>query len=155
MPLLSYWHFSFTVADLDRSVDFYSDMLGMELIHIGEGKGEHLSRLVGKPDAHVRQATLRIPAMPQAPSNHLLALVQYLNPRGEPIDTSNERPGTSHLAFQVEDLRGEYARLSALGVPFKSEPLKIDQERWKGGWIVYLEDPDGIDLEMIEMPSGS
>jgi lactoylglutathione lyase len=52
MSVRAIWHFSFHVADLGRSVAFYTDLIGMDLIHRQEQENEYTSLLVGYPEAH-------------------------------------------------------------------------------------------------------
>jgi catechol 2,3-dioxygenase-like lactoylglutathione lyase family enzyme len=49
--LAAIWHASFHVADLERSVAFYRDVIGMELVHEQEQANEYTRALVGYPDA--------------------------------------------------------------------------------------------------------
>ncbi len=150
--LISYWHFSFTVADLERSVAFYTDVLGMKLVHRQEQANEYTAKLVAYENAHLKVAQLTVEAMPGARSGHLLELVEYVHPRCEPTDTATCRPGSAHLAFQVEDAWQEYERMKALGVRFKSEPNAITAGINKGGFTCYFLDPDDITLEIIQAP---
>ncbi len=69
-------HTGYTVSDLDRSLQFYQDLLGCELLGIQERNGGYLGAIVGYPDAHVRMAHLRA-----AGSQHIIELFQYLAPR--------------------------------------------------------------------------
>jgi catechol 2,3-dioxygenase-like lactoylglutathione lyase family enzyme len=150
--LISYWHFSFTVANLERSIDFYTNVIGMKLVHTQEQQNEYTSRLVAYENAHLKVAQLSIEAMNQARSGHLLELVEYVNPRCEPTDTATCRPGSAHLAFQVEDIHADYERMKALGVRFKSPPNAITAGINKGGFTCYFLDPDDITLEIIQAP---
>lgn len=153
MGLIAYWHFSFTVADLERSIDFYTQVIGMELVHRQEQANEYTSRLVAYENAHLKVAQLAIPAMNQARSGHLLELVEYVNPRCDPTDTATCRPGSAHLAFQVEDIHTVYERMVSLGVRFKSPPNAITAGRNRGGFTCYFLDPDDITLEIIQAPA--
>ncbi|GAB4550259.1 MAG: hypothetical protein OHK0023_15910 [Anaerolineae bacterium] len=150
--LLAYWHFSFTVADIERSVDFYTRVIGMELVHRQEQANEYTARLVAYPNAHLKVAQLHIPSLTKQRSGHLLELVEYVNPRCEPTDTATCRPGSAHLAFQVQDAWAEYHRMVGLGVRFKSEPNAITAGINKGGFTCYFLDPDDITLEIIQAP---
>src|SRR5512144_2528969 len=94
------WHFSFTVADIDRSVDFYRDVLGLELMHRQEQSNAYTRKFVGYPEAHLRVAQFRIHGVPTGRSGHMLELVQYVAPLGQPVDTQTKNPGTAHLAFE-------------------------------------------------------
>lgn len=146
------WHFSFTVADLDRSVDFYSRVLGLELVHRQEQSNAYTAALVGFQDASLRIAQLRVPGQPRGSSSHDLELVEYVEPRGTPHGGGRNRPGASHLAFTVEDAVAEYDRLLGEGVRFVSAPQAITAGVNKGGYTCYFQDPDEITLELVQPP---
>ena len=96
------WHFSFTVSDLERSIAFYCNLLGMRLMHRQEQANEYTARLVGYKDASLKIAQLTIDGLPATRSGHLLELVEYVHPDCEPTDTAICRPGTAHMAFEVK-----------------------------------------------------
>src|SRR5918911_1449477 len=104
------WHFSFTVADLDRSIEFYRDLLGFELIHTQEQANEYTRGLVGYPDADLRVAQFVIPGQPRGISSHDLELVEYRQPRGTRGDINICNPGAAHLAMVVDDIQEQYER---------------------------------------------
>ena len=141
-------HAGITVSDLDRSIAFYRDVLGCELVVRQEKQGGYLAAIVGHPDAHLRMARLRLPG-----SEHLIELFQYLAPTGQPVEIRPWNVGTSHLCFRVDDLRSLHARLVARGVDgFVGEPVEIDTGANAGGRSVYLRDPDGLIVELFEAP---
>ena len=142
-------HTGYTVDDLDRSLAFYRDLLGMEVVAQQEKQGGYLAAIVGYPDAHVRMAHLRVPG-----GEHVLELFEYLAPAGasarplEPRDT-----GTQHLCFAVTDLDALYARLREAGVDsFVSPPVEVDTGVNAGARALYLRDPDGIPVELFQAP---
>ncbi|MFF5265073.1 VOC family protein [Actinomadura viridis] len=146
------WHFSFHVADLDRSVAFYRDVLGMELVHVQEQANAYTRSLVGYPDAHLRVAQLAVPGRGEQVSTHDLELVEYVVPRGERQDPARHHPGAAHMAFAVPDIEAEHARLTALGVRFVSPPNHITAGVNTGGAACYFLDPDDITLELVQPP---
>lgn len=155
MAPISYFHFSFTVSDLERSIAFYRDLLGLKLVHRMVHDQKYTSSQIGFKDALLKVALFNVADMPQgsSPSGHVLELIEYVNPRGEPLDAATNRPGAAHLALQVDDLTAEFARLKAASVQFRSEaPVPITHGRHSGGLTCYLLDPDGITLELIELP---
>lgn len=155
MPFLSYFHFSFTVADIERSVEFYRDTLGLTLVHRMVHDQKYTSTQIGFSNALLKVALFTLADMPQgqSPSGHFLELIEYASPRGEPTDTATNRPGAAHLALQVADIHSEFERLKAAGVRFKSDaPVKITHGRHTGGWTCYFLDPDDITLEMVQLP---
>jgi catechol 2,3-dioxygenase-like lactoylglutathione lyase family enzyme len=150
--IINTWHFSFTVADIEQSIAFYRDILGLELVHRQEQSNAYTRKFVGYPDAHLKVAQFRIRGRSENRSGHLLELVQYVAPKGQKVDTRTPNPGTAHLAFEVDDLQAEYQRLVQHGVRFRSEPVAIEAGINKGGFTVYFLDPDEITLEMIQPP---
>lgn len=141
-------HTGYTVSDLDRSVAFYRDLLGCEVIATQEKEGGYLAAIVGYPDAHVRMAHLRVPG-----GEHVLELFQYLAPPGEKADVEPRNVGASHICFVVEDLASVYEALVERGVTsFVSSPVEVDTGINRGGFGVYLRDPDGITVELFQPP---
>jgi catechol 2,3-dioxygenase-like lactoylglutathione lyase family enzyme len=153
--IIDTWHFSFTVSDIEQSIAFYRDILGLELVHRQEQSNAYTRRFVGYPDAHLKVAQFHIQGKTGVRSGHLLELVQYVAPKGQKVDTRTPNPGTAHLAFEVDDLQAEYRRLVEHGVRFRSEPVAIEAGINKGGYTVYFLDPDDITLEMVQPPPRS
>ncbi|NDJ61005.1 MAG: hypothetical protein GYB67_07760 [Chloroflexi bacterium] len=152
MSLLAYWHFSFTVSDIERAIDFYGGVLGMKLVHTQEQANEYTAKLVGYENAHLKVAQLAIDGFDSPRSGHMLELVEYVNPDCAPTDTATCRPGSAHMAFQVDDIFAEYERMTALGVRFKSAPNAITAGINQGGYTCYFLDPDDITLEIMQAP---
>ena len=148
--MLSTAHVSFTVEDLDRSLGFYRDTLGMGLVGRMERVGEDISRIVAFEDAHLRIAFLELPGG----GGMLLELIEYVSPRGRPADRSTCNPGSAHICFNVEEIHLVYETLRGRGVHFKSEPVAILTGVNKGGYAVYFVDPDGNTLELVQRPLG-
>ncbi len=141
-------HTSFTVSDLERSVGFYRDLLGLEVFGEGERHGGYFGRIVGYPDADARVALVR----PRG-SNHHIELFQYISPEPTTADLEPRLVGVTHVCLTVDDLDGLYARLLEAGVDtFVSPPVAIDGGANSGGSALYLRDPDGIILELFQPP---
>jgi catechol 2,3-dioxygenase-like lactoylglutathione lyase family enzyme len=142
-------HTGYTVSDLDRSVAFYRDLLGCEVIATQEKRGGYLAAIVGYPDAHVRMAHLRLPD-----GEHVLELFEYLAPAGSRADVEPRNVGASHLCLVVDDLQALYERLRERGVDsFVSPPVDVDTGINTGGRGLYLRDPDGITVELFQPPA--
>src|SRR5438132_7860553 len=123
--LIAYWHFSFTVSDIERSVDFYTRIVGMELVHRQEQHNEYTARLVAFDNAHLKVAQLTIPGLHKQRSGHLLELVEYVQPQCAPTDTARCGPGSAPLAFQGQDGVAGYRRLKGLRARCKSAPQRL------------------------------
>jgi lactoylglutathione lyase len=142
-------HTSFTVSNLERSLEFYRDLLGCEVIATQEKQGGYLAAIVGDPRAHVRMAHLRAPG-----SEHVIELFEYLAPEGVRADVQPWSVGASHLCFIVTDLPALYKTLVKKGVSsFVSPPVEVDTGINTGGYALYVRDPDGINVELFQLPA--
>ena len=137
-------HMSFTVSNVDASVRFYHELLGLEIVSVAERSPEFSARATGIPGAHLKIAYLKM-------GNCAVELVQYLSGQGKRIDTTTSNVGSAHICFTVSRFHGMVQRLREKGVRFVSEPAEIPAGPNKGRHMVYLKDPDGNTLEFIEV----
>ncbi len=138
-------HTGFTVRSLDRSIAFYRDTLGFDLVFRWNPRAPYIGELLGYPDVDLHSAILRIPN-----SDVFLELLEY---RGIPQvsnDMSNGNVGNGHIAFFVDELEPLYARLTAQGVKSVSPPVTPTIGPNQGGRAVYMIDPDGFRIELVE-----
>ena len=153
-------HHSFTVSDMDRSLQFYRDLLGLELIQDAvRADLKAYDRIVGYPKVELRIVMLRVPlsrrtgeGRGEGESDFILELIEYRNPRAQIRELQNYYVGASHVCFLVDDIQAEYKRLSAAGVRFNSPPVEIVRDGRRMGAALYLFDPDGITVE-LEQPA--
>jgi catechol 2,3-dioxygenase-like lactoylglutathione lyase family enzyme len=143
-------HFSFTVSDIDRSVQWYTEVLGMELVHRQRQENAYTPILVGIPDAVLEVAQLKLPGIDARFSTHMLELIQYVTPDGGTRDLPTNQVGVAHLALLVNDIFRRYERMRAAGVVFRNPPVEITEGANAGGYACYLHDPDGITLELLQ-----
>jgi catechol 2,3-dioxygenase-like lactoylglutathione lyase family enzyme len=145
-------HLGLTVADIERSIVFYRDTLGMTLHrrrpHVDN---DYVALQTGYPGVVLNVASFKI----SPDSLQSLEVVQYMNHAGPPAGTETNRPGNSHLCLTVDDLEASYADLKAKGVRFKSEPVTITAGPNTGGLVVYFYDPDGYTLELFQPPQST
>ena len=138
-------HFGIQVADLERSIAFYRDLLGLELIARWVRDQPYIQELVGYPGVELNVAVFRFPN-----SESFLEVLEYRNVEKTPIDTANANPGTAHLCVYVPDLDSLHARLDASGVQFVSGIKSPTVGPNSGAKVVYMIDPDGIRIELLE-----
>jgi catechol 2,3-dioxygenase-like lactoylglutathione lyase family enzyme len=139
-------HVGVTVAQLERSLAFYRDLLGFRVIGISDD--EDIGAIVGIPGARARIADL------DAGNGQILELAEY-DPasRGEP-GRGPHTAGSCHLSFQVGNLRSALSHLAAAGVTPIGETALLEGEGvWQGCTIVYVRDPDRVTIELIQLPS--
>ena len=134
-------HTGFVVKDLDKSVDFYQNVVGLKVVATREREGWPISQVVGYENSHIKVALLG------KGDGHLVELVQYIHPTGSERP-SNERNtlGATHLAFDVEDIGRTYQHLISHGAQSLNPPVEVAP----GRTVCYLQDPDGNWIELIE-----
>jgi lactoylglutathione lyase len=138
-------HTGLQVESLDRSVAFYRDLLGFEEVFRWNPQAPYIGELVGYPDVDLHAAILRMPG-----SDTFLELLEYRNVGRKAVDTATANPGTAHIAFFVDDLDSLYDQLNERGVGSVSKPVTPTIGPNKGGRAVYMVDPDGIRVELIQ-----
>ena len=144
-------HFSFTVSDIERSIDWYTRVLGLELVHRQRQENAYTPILVGIPGAVLEVAQFAVPGVPPARSTHMLELVEYVTPNGPPLgELSPASVGCAHLALLVTDIHARHARMVEQGVVFRNPPVEITEGANAGGFACYFHDPDGITLELLQ-----
>jgi lactoylglutathione lyase len=118
-----YLHTRFRVSDMDKSISFYQDVLGMEVIE--QKTSPRGSKLVFLkfPDM---DCELELCSFPDSGSVHV------------PEDLV-------HLAFEVDDLEVCIEKLNAAGVPITEGPLETSN----GTKFIFTEDPDKYEIELM------
>jgi catechol 2,3-dioxygenase-like lactoylglutathione lyase family enzyme len=140
-------HVGITVKDLDASIRFYHDVLGLPFANEPSPwfEGEELGPAVGVPGAALRQVSLLL-------GDTVFELLEYSRPpsqTSEPLGSNSL--GASHVAFHVDDIEATKAELEAKGIEFYS-PVNVVDEGVLAGWRwVYFNDPDGYPLELVEV----
>lgn len=139
-------HHGFTVSDLDRSVSFYRNLLGMELVRVSERRDmPSYDTILGYDQVHLNIAILRHPV-----NEFILELVQYVHPEVEERPQGNRYLGASHVAFEVDDVDAMYAQLKEAGFGSINPPTDVDRDGVVVARAMYALDPDGISIEMFQ-----
>ena len=93
-------HVSVTSGDLDRSLAFYRDLLGLALRARGDGLGAEELEITGVADASVRWADLELP------HGQVLELIEYVDPAWHTEHGPNPNdPGATHISLRVRTSR--------------------------------------------------
>ena len=139
-----------TVSNLDRSVEFYSQVLSFEKVSEVEVSGSEYDRLQGVFGLRMRIARLQL-------GDEHIELTEYLTPKGRPIPVdsrSNDR-WFQHIAIIVRDMDRAYHWLRENRVEHVSpEPQRLPEWNPNAGGIraFYFRDPDDHPLEILQFP---
>ena len=143
MTFLKIRHIGLVVHDLENSLNFYRDLLGLTILVRAKEEGIFIEKLVGIPGVSLEWVKLKLP------DDSIIELLQYhSHPDQNPIDnTLSNKLGCSHVAFTVDNLEKVYSKLRDKGIHCNSEPLISPDGKAK---VLYCHDPDGIILELVE-----
>ena len=148
MELRAVHHVGLVVTNLDRSIYFYHDLLGLRFANEPTGwiSGPELEKGVGVPGASLRQVSMWVGPASQ------MELIEYGNrPADSVAPIPNNYLGAAHVCFLVEDIRASKAELEGKGVVFYSDVNVVDDGPLAGWRWCYFSDPDGLTLELVEI----
>ena len=145
MAITALAHTSFTVADMEASLAFWTGPLGFELWTRDPWDSQALRKSVGVPGVAMDIAILK-------GHGYEIELIACGESADEALNVQPNRPGASHLAFLCDDIAATTAQLLAAGASAQGEIAWIEDDPKQAGWAVYLRDPNGIILELIEVP---
>jgi len=141
-------HFGITCANADRSIAFYCDLFGMTLIAEREvPRGGFVQDVTGVQGARVRLVHLQGYGVN-------VELLEYIEPLGDTRAREFNHAGSAHLCFIADDLDATCTALAAKGVTIRSRngaPVNVVGGPNDGGKGLYVEDPDGNGVEIIQL----
>lgn len=147
MDLVASHHVGLIVSNMERSLDFYCNRLGMRIKLQREITTPWVGAVNGIPGAHLKVAFLEA-------YGSTIELLEYVKPTVAAIPSVANRPGTAHLTFLVDDMDKAFKELSAQGVPFVSAPQTNTEGPNAGSRVVFILDPDNIRIELVQPAPG-
>jgi len=121
-------HTRMRVSDMDQTINFYTNVLGLEV----------LERKVSPRGSHL--AFLKVPN-----SEELIELCSF-----PPSGLVTVQEDLVHLAFQVENLDDTIEQLNAKQIRITDGPTTTSS----GSRFIFIDAPDGYEVELIERPPG-
>ena len=143
---LSTHHVNYVVSDLDKTIPFYRDLLGFKLVQdvIRENLPSY-DEILGHPDVKLRVALFQLPG-----AAVFLELFQCFSPALVRQPVGYHYLGSSHIAYEVDDIDTEYQRITAAGFSFINEPVDVMRDGKFVARTAYFRDPDGIVIELFQ-----
>jgi len=130
-------HVGLSVADLDRSIAFYSGVFGFterNRLAIPDGVASRLLRVAEPVGLTAVYLTL---------GDAVLELLHFDRPGNEPRrDRHLTEPGLTHVSLTVDDVAAACVRVAELGG-------EVLEDTDMGGFAVLVRDPDGQILELL------
>lgn len=147
-------HIGIPVSNLGDSVAWYSKVLGVVSAEIEvDAAGDYLEPVLQVPDPALRAAFVKVG------DDTMLELIEFERPTSKPFEGRNCDIGVMHLCFEVDDIDQAFAELQEAGVSINCPPIEVPQGDGEdeasplaGCKFCYFRDPDGIQLELFELP---
>ncbi|MCE2391671.1 MAG: VOC family protein [Proteobacteria bacterium] len=141
--LRTFCHVTLRVSDMEKSLAFYRDVVGLQVIFDVELDGEGLDSITGIAGSKGRMVGT------VAPGGTMVEMVSGVYP--EPADGSPRGAGDSVIfSLSVEDVERAHEAFVAAGIEPLQRPAEIDGTR-----MFFVLDPDGRRVEFVEYPGGA
>jgi catechol 2,3-dioxygenase-like lactoylglutathione lyase family enzyme len=141
-------HTGITVSNLERSLEFWQNVLGFEFSHRAHQTSEMASEITGVTGAEIKLGVVK------APGGHKIELLEYLAPpdRKQHVDLRPCDVGSVHVALAVDNLDAVLEKTAASGWKAAGKPQTLKTGPNAGKRVVYVRDPDGTTIEFMQMP---
>ena len=149
MTITGMHHCSFVVTDIEKTVDFYTRLVGLELVSRARNVSDGLGTALGVKQ---RDAKLEIAFMRAGET--LIEFIEYVDPKSKPCPKDPSVAGTGHICFKVDNIDKTKKRLEDAGIRFNSAPGVSKEVPGKVFKWCYFRDYDGITMELVEETGG-
>src|ERR1700736_2572351 len=142
-------HTGITVSNLERSLEFWQNVLGFEFSHRAHQTSEMAGEITGVAGAEIKIAVVK------APGGHKIELLEYLAPpdRKQHVYLRPCDVGHVHIALTVDDLDAVLQKIAASGWKAAGKPQTLRSGPNAGKRVVYVRDPDGTTIEFMQQPN--
>ena len=143
------YHAGLTVSDLERSIAFYRDVLGLEFQGEIFMEGEETDKMFHRVNCKARVAYLNGSKAVEAPP---VELIQFVNNEVKKVPSDLFTTSISEVCFYTDDIDSAYKHLVDNNEECLSEPQYFDfrADGFGESRAFYFRDPDGIILEMMQ-----
>ncbi len=141
-------HIGITVNNLEKTVNFYKNIMGLKLLVPPTEPSPEIEN--GKP-VGVDGAVIRT-CLFEVSDNQILEFLEYQSESEIKGPIPMNTIGAHHLSLSVDNIDGFVEKLKKYGIEFLYKPLEIEKGYLKGTKWVYFKDPEGIIVELMEEP---
>ena len=135
-------HFGIVVSDLEKSLKFYRDLLGLKIEKTMDESGKFIDTILSLENVQMKTVKMK-----SASGNTLIELLEYKSPSSTLINKKIFDLGLSHVAFTVNNIDECYSLLSKSGIKFNSPPQISPDKKAK---VAFCVDPDNTPIELVE-----
>ncbi len=150
-------HVDLVVQAIERSLPFYVDALGFTVVEDSTVEGE-----VPRFLSDGRHDSVRLVFLQSTRFGAMVELLEFPGEQGDTIGKTAERgddplrpsgcgTGLSSISFLVDDMGQVVTRLESRGVSPLTDPLRVDLPRLGTSSVVFVQDPDGNRIELVEV----
>ena len=145
-------HINIVVSDMERSVKFYTEVLGLEKIGSVHLEGDWIDEIAGLKGVIADSVNVATPE-----GDVKIELFCFKTPEGEtiPANKLSNTVGVRHIGLRVDDIHATYKKLKDAGVNPLSEPVTIPDSVIPNNPVrktmFYFLGPDNVLLEVAEL----
>jgi glyoxylase I family protein len=138
--IIGFSHVCIAVSDMEASLPFYRDVLGLGVFFDLELEGSSMEVVTGEPGARGRMVGGML-------GGTVVELLEFAHRSFRP--SSETMLGYTNISLSVRDVDETLAALAAAGVRAEQQPVEIGGVR-----MFFVRDPDGTPIEFVSYPNG-
>lgn len=135
-------HTGIVVEDKEKSLEFYRDLLGFEIVKEANEKGSFISEISGSKKVEVITVKMKLFG-----THSMIELLEYKKFKESKWNKELPECGVRHLALTVKNLNKLYQKLKEKNIPFLSEPKISNDGKAK---VCFCVAPEGSYIELVE-----
>ena len=136
-------HIGIVVKNIENSLKFYRDLLGLQIQRAMNESGEYIDNMLGFKDVKVKTVKMSAPN-----GLTLVELLEFDVPSGSNLPRHVNDLGASHVAFTVSNIDEVYDKLKQSGIKFNESPQLSPDGYAK---VTFCFDPDNTPVELVEV----
>ena len=137
-------HTSFTVVDMDKSVKFWTEMLGFKAASVSPREGRWQEEVTGISGASLLVAHLY-------GHGHHIEFIQYLAGAIPGTAPQPAARGAAHVCMETDDIERTWEALMKAGAAAQGTISSITTGAVCGSKAAYIRDPNGILIELLQL----